>query len=192
LNRAGRTALAVAFLIGLGAPLSALTIRAGLAYGPRSINDALLTTTYHPGSVFTPSLELGFGRGWFAGVAYETGPQMSGALGLYDSPAVFTLSGLELFGGYEFRMKSLALFIRGGYGLYSYKQSVDYSYVQDFPADGTGSAFLAAAGLKFYPWKFIFLSAEAKYISLRVKPYDRSVDLGGWRLQSGVGFAFDF
>jgi hypothetical protein len=51
---------------------------------------------------------------------------------------------------------------------------------------------LAAAGLKFYPWKFIFLSAEAKFVALKVKPYDQSVDLGGWRLLGGLGIAFDF
>jgi hypothetical protein len=183
---------AAALLLVLGPALSALTIRVELTYGPRSIDDALLTATYHPGSVFTPSIEFSLAAGWFVGLGYETGPEMSGTLGLYKSAARFTLSGLEIYGGYEFRLQSLALFVRGGYGLYSYKQTVDYAYVQDYPIDGTGSAFLAAAGLKFYPWKFIFLSAEAKFVALKVKPYDQSVDLGGWRLLGGLGIAFDF
>jgi hypothetical protein len=194
LKRLAWAALVAAFVLALGgrAPLSALTIRAGLAYGPRSINDALLTTIYHPGSVFAPSLEVSFAKGWFVGAAYETGPEMGGTLGLYRSAARFTLSGLDIYCGYELRMKSFAVFVRGGSGLYSYKQTVDYPYVQDYPVNGTGGAFLAAAGLKFYPWKFVYLSAEAKFVALKVKPYDRSVDLGGWRLLGGLGFAFDF
>jgi hypothetical protein len=192
LKRPARAAFAAGLILGIGAPLSALTIRAGLAYGPRSINDALITTTYHPGSVFIPSLEFAFGKGWFVGAGYETGPEMSGTLGLYGSSARFALSGLEIYGGYEYGMKSFAVFIRGGYGRFSYKQTVDYAYVQDYPVDGTGSAFLAAAGLKYYPWKFIDVSAEAKYVVLKVKPYDQSVDLGGWRLLAGLGFVFDF
>jgi hypothetical protein len=190
LNRPERLALAAAFLISLGAPLSALTIRAGLSYGPRSINNELLTTTYRPGSVFTPSFELGFGKGWFAGVAYETGPQMSGKLGLYDSAAVFTLSGLEIYGGYELRLKSFALFARAGYGPYSYKQTVDYTYAEDHPVEGTRWAVTAAAGLKLYPWKFLYLTVGAKFAALKAKPYDGKVDLGGWRLLAGLGFAF--
>lgn len=192
MKRLGREACAAALILAIGAPLSALTIRGGLSYGPRSINDALLTTTYRPGAVLTPSLEFAFGKGWFAGAAYETGPEMLGTLGFYKSPARFALSGLEIYGGYEFRMKSFALFIRGGSGPYSYKQTVDYIYVQDRPVEGTRWAFLAAAGLKFYPWNFVYISAEAKYIALKVMPYDQSVDLGGWRLQGGLGFAFDF
>jgi hypothetical protein len=190
LNRPGRLALAAAFLISLGAPLSALTIRAGLSYGPRSINNELLTATYRPGSVFTPSFELGFGEGWFAGAAYETGPRMGGALGLYNSAAVFTLSGLEIYGGYELRLRSLALFVRGGYGPYFYKQTVDYAYAEDHPVEGTRWAATAAAGLKFYPWKFLYLTVGAKFAALKAKPYDGKVDLGGWRLLAGLGFAF--
>ena len=187
----GRLLGAAALLLVLGPALSALTIRVGLTYGPRSINDALLTSTYHPGAVFTPSLELGIGKGWFAGVAYESGPKLTGALGLYDSAAVFTLSGLEIYCGYELRLKSIALFVRGGYGPYFYKQTVDYAYVQDHPVEGTRWAAMAAAGLKFYPWKFLYLTIGAKFAALKAKPYDVKVDLGGWRLLAGLGFAFD-
>ncbi len=184
--------LKAAALLLVSAPaLSALTIRAVLTYGPRTINDALLTATYHPGSVFTPSVELGFGKGWFVGAGYETGPEMTGALGLYDSAAVFTLSGLEIYCGYELRLKSIAIFVRGGYGPYFYKQTVDYAYVQDHPVEGTRWAAMAAAGLNFYPWKFIYLTIGAKFAALKAKPYDGKVDLGGWRLLAGLGFAFD-
>jgi hypothetical protein len=184
--------LAAVLILGAGAPLGALTLRFGLAFGTRSINDALLTSTYNPGPVFAPSLELAFGGGWFAGLAYEPGRTETGALGVYDSPAEFSLSGLELRAGYELRLKAVAFTASAGFGPYSYKQNVeDEAFAQDHPVDQTRWGWSVGAGFKVYPWKFLFLSAGARYVGLAVKPYDRRVDLGGWRLLGGLGLAFD-
>ena len=181
-------------LLLAGAPIfaSALTIRAGLAYGPRGIADSRIDSTYHPGAGFYPQLEIGIGGGLVVGIGFETSAAMAGTLGLYKSPALFRLSGLDVYARYELRMKSFAAYIQGGYGLYFYKQTVDYPYVQDLPVDGSASTVQLAAGLKYYPWKFLFLSAGAKFVPLRVKPYDQSVDLSGWRFLAGLGAAFDF
>ncbi len=191
MSRAARTLLAAALLLGAGLPLAALTLRLNLAYGTRSVNDALLTSTYKPGPVFAPGLELGFGGGWFAGLAFEPGRTETGTLGVYESPAEFSLSGLELRAGCELRLKAVAFFGAAGFGPYRYKQTVDEAFARDHPVDETRWAGSLGAGLKVYPWKFLFLSAGARFVFLSVKPYDRRVDLGGWRLQGGLGLAFD-
>ena len=183
--------LAAVLILGTSAPLAALTLRLGLTFGTRSINDALLTSTYNPGPVFVPALELAFRGGWFVGLAYEPGRTETGALGVYDSPAEFSLSGLELRAGYELRLKAVAFQAAAGGGPYAAKQTVDEDFARDHPVDKTGWAWSLGAGFKVYPWKFLFLSAGARYVMLSVKPYDRRVDLGGWRLQGGLGLAFD-
>jgi hypothetical protein len=63
------------------------------------------------------------------------------------------------------------------------------------PADKTKSTFFVAGGLKVYPMKNLknlYLSAELKYVPLKVKPYEDEVDLGGLRLMGGVGFSFGY
>jgi hypothetical protein len=54
--------------------------------------------------------------------------------------------------------------------------------------DGTKSTFSGSAGIKFYPIKTLFLVIEARYVPLKVKPLEEEVDLGGLRLEGGIGF----
>jgi hypothetical protein len=62
--------------------------------------------------------------------------------------------------------------------------------VQDYRINRFAPAGVIAAGLRVYPWRFLFFSADVKYVILPVKPYDQSVDLSGIRLGGGLGFAF--
>jgi len=58
--------------------------------------------------------------------------------------------------------------------------------------DATKSTFFVAGGLKIYPMKNVYISAEVKYVPLKVKPIDDEVDLGGLRLMGGLGFTFGY
>lgn len=187
-----RLAVLLALTLGLVSAVSALTLRLGGAFGTRNFNDAKIRETYGGGEAYSAGVEVGLGRGWTAGFSLENGPTLSGKLGLSESNAQFSLWGLDFTAGYELRLRKLGFFIRAGYGLYHYRQTVDYEYVQDYKVDAWASTFVAAAGLKYYPWNFLFLSAGAKYVPLKVKPYDQTVDLGGWRWAAGLGLAFDF
>ena len=68
---------------------------------------------------------------------------------------------------------------------------MDEDFARGHPVDATRWAWSAGVGVKVYPWKFLFISAGARRVFLSVQPYDRRVDLGGWRLQGGLGLAFD-
>ena len=58
--------------------------------------------------------------------------------------------------------------------------------------DARKTAVLATGGIKIYPTQGVFIGFEARYVSLKVKPYDATVDLGGWRFSVGAGIALDF
>ena len=71
----------------------------------------------------------------------------------------------------------------------AYKQTIESSYIP-FKVDDKKSGVTLAAGLRVYPLDGAYLSLEAKYVPLKVKPIDVEVDLGGWRLALGVGYSF--
>jgi hypothetical protein len=187
-----KIAAALILLMSLSAFVRAITIRPGLFYGLRKIEDAKIKAAYKEGSVFLPYIELGFWKGLMVGAAYETAEASYGNLGIHQVPATFQLSGLDFYLGYEFEIGKLALFVKAGYGVYYYKQTVDYAYVQDYKVDYRQGAIIGTAGLKFYPGKSLFFSAAVKYVSLKVKPYDSEVNLSGFRYLAGLGLSFDF
>ncbi len=182
--------LALLGLAALPAAAFPIVLRGGLTAGVRAFDDAGMQTAYGQANVYCPFIEAGLASGWTAGIAYEVAPTQTGTLGPYNAAARFRLSGLEVTLGYERSLGMFAAYARAGYGLYHYEQSVDDDFAQDYPIDQNASAMVIAAGMKFSPWRFLFLSAGAKYVSLKVKPYDVSVNLGGWRLQAGIGVAF--
>jgi len=187
------TALLGAALLGLAAvpaPASTLTLRGGITAGIRALDDAGMRTAYGQVYVFCPFLEIGLASGWTAGIAYEAAASQTGTLGLYEAAARFRMTGLEVTAGYERGFGPFAAYARAGYGLYHYEQTVDDDFARDYPIDHNASTIVIAGGIKFSPWRFLFLSAGAKYVPLKVKPYDVSVNLGGWRLLAGIGLAF--
>ena len=99
---------------------------------------------------------------------------------------------MEFLVGYEYRVKRWALFAKTGIGLYFYKQTVQDEYVKDYEVDQSQATIVLKGGLKLYPWKFLFLALELKYVPLKVKPYDYEVDLGGMRYLVGFGVTFDY
>jgi len=170
---------------------AAVTFRAGLWCGPQKINDAKIRSVYGGQTVFLPYLEIQIWKGLTIGGGYEFGYNREGKIGLHDNPTTFRMSGLDFFLGYELRIKDAAFFAKIGYGLFSYKQTIDNPSLSDYKVDHTQSAVSFGAGLKYYPARFIFLAVEARYVPLKVKPYDYEVDLGGFRYMAGLGFAFD-
>jgi hypothetical protein len=190
-------ALALLFALGLAsAPglRAAIGLRAGVWFGPQQVNDPRIDAAYGAGETFVafPCLELRFGSGWTLAAGYELGYSRSTVMGPYDYPATLKMSGAALLAGYEFRTGRVALFAQGGVGRYAYAQTVANPNVTDMPVDAHQTAALAAGGIKVYPTDAVFIGFEARYVSLKVKPYDATVDLGGWRFAFGAGFALDF
>jgi len=182
-------------LISLLGPLAApaLTIQVGVWMGSRTVADAKVKSAYGDGFVYLPYLQAAVWRKLFVGASYEAGYEKNGVLGVYSNPATLTVIGLDLYLGYEFKFKAIAVYVKAGYGLYRYKQSVrNNPYIAGYEVNHLKSTAVAGAGVKLYPLKFFFISGEAKYVPLKVRPYDLTVDLGGWRFLGGLGFSFDF
>jgi hypothetical protein len=194
-----RPVLLAALLLALvpvarASPRAGIGLRAGAWYGLQQVNDAKINGVYGKTEayVFLPYLEARFGPGWTLGAGYEFGYDRNGLIGPYDYTTRLRMSGINILAGYEFRTKSVAVFAQAGLGLYSYTQTIDNPNVTDMPVDARKTTVLAAAGIKYYPADVIFLAFEARYVPLKVKPYDVAVDLGGWRFAVGAGFAVDF
>jgi len=190
-----RPLLAAALLLALGPSLRAeIGLRAGAWFGPQLVNDAKINDVYGKTQAFSvlPYLEARFGPGLTLGAGYELGYDRSGVIGAYNYATRLQMSGINILAGYEFRTDRLALFAQAGVGLYAYRQTVDNPNVTDMPVNARKTAVLAAGGIKVYPMDAVFIGFEARYVSLKVKPYDVTVDLGGWRFAVGVGLALDF
>ncbi len=177
--------------LALAGPAAALDWRLAGGAAWRSLNEPSIRSVYGTSVTVPFGFDLIFRSGWEAGLRFEWGPTRDGVLGLYASPARFRLLGLEATVGRELRTGPLGLYARAGAGLYHYRQTVDYEYVQGFKVDRFAPGAVIAAGFRIYPWPFLYLSGDVKYSVLSVKPYDKRVDLGGWRLGGGLGFRFD-
>jgi hypothetical protein len=177
-------------LLGLGADASAAAgFRAGLWFGPQTINDAKIRAAYGQQSVFRPALEAALGSRFTAGVAYEFGYGRDGTVGLDKTASTLTMSGLNVVLGYEIPLRAVAVYARAGYGLYFYRQSVSDSLLTGYSAGHSRSTIVAGAGIRVRAGGSFFLSGEAEYVPLKVHPYDTTVDLGGLRLFVGAGFS---
>lgn len=161
----------------------------GFQYGLRTVADAKIKDVYGSGAAFFPSLRLVVWKGLELGAGCERGYKRDGLIGLYEEKTTLEVTGFEVFAGYGLRAGVMEPYARLGYGFYSYQQTIESEFAP-FKVDHKKSASTLAAGLRVYPWGGAYLLLEAKYVPLKVKPVDVEVDLGGWRLALGAGYAF--
>lgn len=166
-----------------------LTLDFGCTFGLRTLNNSDLKQIYSNGTNIYPSLNLNM-HGLIIGIAYETGFKREGVIGIYQEPASLSVSGPEFFLGYELDLGKFAPYIKAGYGLYSYNQKISSEYLADFPVKGTKGGISFGGGFKIFPIKKLFISVEARYNQVKVKPYDVEVDVGGLKLNGGLGLRF--
>jgi hypothetical protein len=177
--------LSIALLAALSLP--AIDLDLGLQLGLRTASGTI-QDTYGGGMVFFPSLKLNVWKGLGIGLGYELGYKKDAKIGLFQENSTLKVSGFEAFAAYEFVTGKLAPYARLGIGSYAYSQKVESEFVPD--VDESKVAVSLGAGVKYLLDK-LFLSAELKYVPLKVKPLDEEVDLGGLRLLAGVGYAFN-
>ncbi|MDY0231475.1 MAG: outer membrane beta-barrel protein [Candidatus Saccharicenans sp.] len=185
--------LVLVLILSWSQPLSAdlkPNFEIGCSLGLRTVINSDLKEAYGNGINYFPNLSVVW-KGIILGLGYEGGYKRDGVLGIYEEPAELSVKGPEVFLGYQFNLlNKVSPFIKIGYGFYSYKQVVESEYLSDYPVDGTKSGLIFGGGLKIYPIKQVFISAEVKYGSLKVKPYEDEVDVGGLRLNCGFGIKF--
>ncbi len=194
MNRKNITILLTAILLilsGTNQLISAdkLTFDFGCTFGLRTLNNSDLKQIYGNGINIYPSLNLNM-HGLIIGIAYEAGFKREGVIGIYQEQASLSVSGPEFFLGYELNLGKFAPYIKAGYGLYSYNQKISSEYLADFPVKGSKGGIYFGGGFKIFPTGKLFISAEARYNQVKVKPYDVEVDVGGLKLNGGIGFRF--
>lgn len=164
-------------------------VEIGCSVGLRTITNADIKEVYGNGVNYFPNIALVW-NGIMVGFGYEGGYKRNGLIGIYQESATLTVRGPEFFLGYQLNLNKFAPFFKVGFGYYSYKQVVDSDYLADYPVDGTKKGLTFGGGFKFYLIRKLFISAEVKYGHLKVKPYDTEVDLGGMRVNGGLGVRF--
>jgi hypothetical protein len=170
----------------------ALDLEVGMVYGRRMVADPKIRSVYGNGTVYDPFLAIRLWKGLAVGVGYEGGYSRTGKIGTYQEPTSLKVTGPEFFVRYELNLKFVSPFVKVGCGSYSYQQTIESPHIAGHVVDGTKSCPSFGGGLRFFPVKFLFLSAELKYVPLKVKPYEAEVDLGGLRYLVGAGFRFTF
>ena len=171
--------------------LANVKIEGGFFAGLRTVNDAEIKRVYGGGFIYFPYLDLEIFKGLTVGGGYEFGYSKTGKIGLFDEIAKLDISGFELFLMYQYRAKILVPTLSVGLGFFSYKQAVESASAQPL-VDFKKTTVIFAGGLKIYPMDSFFFSIEAKYVPLKVQPYEDVVDLGGWRFAVGFGGTFGF
>jgi opacity protein-like surface antigen len=175
-------------------PLGAYAVEFSFGFqgGLRTVSDSAIKDVYGNGTCFFPYAAVNVFKGFTIGAGYELGYSRSGVIGLYDEATTLEVTGIQAFVGYQYSVSMVTPYVFVGFGSFSYKQTVESPAAQ--AVDATKSTFFVAGGVKIYPMKNIYISAEVKYVPLKVKPFEDedAVDLGGLRLMGGLGFTFGY
>jgi len=166
--------------------LPALDLDLGLQLGLRTASGAI-QDAYGSGTAIFPSLKLNVWKGLGIGLGYELGYKKEAKIGIYEEDSTLKVGGFEAFATYEFVKGKLAPYARIGIGSYAYSQDIVSEHAQS--VDDSKVAFSIGAGVKYLLNK-LFLSAELRYVPLKVKPLTEEVDLSGLRLLAGIGYRF--
>jgi hypothetical protein len=154
-------------------------------FGSRSLNGSTIKDIYGNGGTFLFGAGARY-KGAFAEIGYSSFNR-DGESSLYNEKTEFTLKALNLRLGYEHAINEKFFpkaFI--GLGSFSIKESVDSQFVPE--TDESKMGFLFGIGFRVDLYRGLSLEGRIENISLKVKPYDDEVNLGGWRLLIGAGF----
>jgi len=164
----------------------------GFQAGLRTVSDSNIKDVYKNGVCYFPYAEVSLFKGFTLGAGYEFGYSRSGTIGIYSEATTLKVTGFEAFVGYQYSLPMVTPYVFVGFGSFSYTQTVVSVSPAVQTVDATKSTFFVAGGVKVYPMKNLYISAEVKYVPLKVKPIEDEVDLGGLRLMGGLGFTFGF
>ena len=184
--------LVIVVLLILPVAVYAIDFSFGFQAGLRTVNDPNIKEVYKNGVCYFPYAAANLYKGFTIGAGYEFGYSRDGKIGIYEEATTLKVTGIEAFVGYEYSLPMVTPYVFVGFGSFSYTQTVVSPSAQNF--DKTQSTFFVAGGVKVYPMKNLYISAEVKYVPLKVKPIEDEVevDLGGLRLMGGLGFSFGY
>ncbi|UCF57930.1 MAG: hypothetical protein JSW15_05635 [Deltaproteobacteria bacterium] len=186
-----KRAMTIGFiLLSMSAAGYGVEVGFGINFGLRTVADSQIRDVYGNGTVYFPYLRASLWKGLSVGAGYEGGYSRDGKIGLYQEETTLKVSGWEVFVSYDFRVERLTPYVLLGYGSYSYEQTINSEYLAGYKVDSRKSSVVAAAGVRLHAIGGLFLGVEAKYVPLKVKPYEEEVDLSGLRFSAAIGYSF--
>jgi len=181
--------LTIFVVLILSSVAQAVEVNFGGFFGIRTVNDSVIKEIYGNGMVVCPALSLSLKNGFGIGVSYEL-YNRSGTVKPYNELTRLKINGPEIFLSYAPSLGIVRPYVHAGYGFYSYKQTIESEYLAGYAVNDKASGFLFAGGVGLKIVKPIYVFLEAKYVSLKVRPIEDEVDLGGWRFGGGIGISF--
>jgi len=182
--------LAILLALAAGTSFAEIGIEIGALAGTRSVNSDAIREVYGTGMIYYPFAAVHPWKGLFFGAGYEGAAARSGAIGIYEEATTLKLTGFEFFAGYEIPIGRIVPYVKAGYAVYSYRQSIDSPYIEENQVSASKSTFSLGAGLKAFMSDSFFLAAEFRVVPLKVTPFSDEVDLGGARYAAGIGLRF--
>ncbi|MGD9347772.1 MAG: hypothetical protein PVH84_18055 [Candidatus Aminicenantes bacterium] len=169
----------------------ATQISLGLNYGFRHVENGTIQDTYGNGTVYVPYLRLTPFKSVGIEIAYEGGYERSGTVGIFEEKSTLSVTGWEFSGILYLPISPLIGYIKFGMAYYTYEQDIESEFIRD-PVDDKTWTNVFGIGASLMLTKGLYVSVEVKTIPLRVRPFDREVDLSGVRVVGGIGYSFNF
>ncbi len=179
--------LFIVLIIAITGIVSAIDFDLGLNYGFRTINDTSVKDNFGNGSVYNINGSINIIKNFSLGIGYEGGFSRTAEIGLNKDKSKLELAAFKIFGAYRFKIKKIISNMKFGLDFFSYEQKIS-SFNKTI--DGNKLGFFIAAGIKFYPINNFYISAEINYIFLNINPINKDVNMGGFCINTGIGYIF--
>lgn len=168
-------------------PLSATDLQVGLLGGLRTVAESSFSDAYGSGLRLTPFVAMPLTEQISIGAAFSLGFTKDDPVGLLEDESSFSMSSLELFGRYAFEAGAFDPYAKLGLGMHFYSQTIEAAGV-DFSKSAFG-VFIGAGG-DYAVSDTLSLLAELGYTILSAKPFEESINLGGFSIQVGAAYCF--
>lgn len=178
-------------LVLVSAYSNSATLTGGVGLGLGTMSDSDLCDIYGRGFVYNPYLSFSVSSKFSLGLGYEGGYKKDGNVGIFEDAATLEISGFQLFVKYDLGSGKLIPYLKLGYGYYTVKNDYDSGEMDKYGFSEKGSGLILGAGFSYPMSKGFFITAEAGYLMLKVKPFTKNVDTGGFRLLIGLAAKFN-
>ncbi len=178
-------ALLLVFFMAVTGLATEINLGANLGY--RQLKDPKLGEIYGDGFVYDLLARYFPVERYGIELSYEGGYKRDALIGLYQENSTLTVGGIQLAGVFRYPVGKFAPYFKFGAGYFAYKQNIESEFVR-LKVDHHKWTTVVGLGATVDVFAGLFLTAEVKYVPLKVQPFDIPVDLGGMRYLGGLGF----
>ena len=178
-------------LLGLPAPASSASPASGRRFSLAALGGLHVFANRDFKKIYAANQpQFGLDLGWQAGRKFTVFLSVahlsaSGELTYSKETTTFRLTSLEGGARLDFPMGRFVAGAGAGAGYYLVREENVIASL-----DEKKGGFFFLGGLRFHFSKVLFAAAQVKYVFLELKPFGKSVDLGGWFAGGGLGVTF--